>query len=99
MLDDYWDRYDECLNKIRDDGNTVGDVIRILNECYAPSSGEAFFPGGADRDLLGVLIGERDDWSLAWAEADYYYIVSDSNGDRLEYCEGDVSRVTGEADQ
>lgn len=87
--DDYWRTYDECLDKIRDEGATVADVIRICGDYYGRSSGEAFFPGGADRDLLGVLT-ERGDWRVTWLAAYYHYKVADREGTVLEYVEGDL---------
>lgn len=90
--DIYWKVYDKCLDVIRDHGATVDDVIRILLTYWPPSSGDAFFPGGGDRTLVGVLLWERDDWYTVWAEADYYCCLRDSQGGLLSYIEGDVER-------
>lgn len=92
MLDAYWNNYERCFDKIRDHGHTVEDVIRILNEHWDISSGDAFTPSGGDRTLAGVLAWERDDWYFVWAEDDYYCCLADSQGNRLTYVEGDVYR-------
>ncbi|MFD7247977.1 hypothetical protein ACFV6Y_39280 [Streptomyces massasporeus] len=94
MMDSYWANYDKCLDRIKEDGRTVDDVIRILKEHYEPSSGEAFFPGGADRSLWGTLMWDRDDWSIVWSEADYFFAAQDSEGNGFTFCEGDVYRGT-----
>lgn len=92
-LDEYWTNVDTALDKIRDEGKTVDDVIRILKQHFAPSSTEAFCDGsGGDRSLADVLFSERDDWVTVWYEAHYYWCAADSNGDRLSYIEGDVAR-------
>ncbi|WP_396909975.1 hypothetical protein [Mycolicibacterium sp.] len=91
-MDAHWENYDAALNEIRADGATVDDVMRILKNRFEPSSSEAFFPGGADRSLLGVLRGERDDWQIVWIDADYYWCVSDKQGNTMSYIEGDVER-------
>lgn len=87
----FWDNYDRCLDRIRNDGTTVDAVIRILNEHYDPSAAEAFFPGGSDRSLLGTLM-ETPGWSTVWVNADYHFAARDSVGDALTYVEGDVYR-------
>lgn len=92
-LDDYWANVSKALDTIRDHGDTVDDVMRILKEHFTPSSTEAFCDGsGGDRTLYDVLLWERDGWHLVWAEADYYWCAKDRNGDLLSYIEGDVER-------
>lgn len=92
MTDPYWTNYEACLDKIvTGRGATVAGVIEICNEHFEPSSGEAFFPGGADRDLLGTLM-DRGGWSTVWVEAHYYFAIRDANGDVLSYIEGDIER-------
>lgn len=94
MTDSYWANYEKCLDRIKEDGRTVDDVIRILKEHYEPSAGEAFFPDGADRTLLGTLTWDRSDWTIVWSEAHYFYAIRDSEGNGFTYTEGDVSRGT-----
>jgi hypothetical protein len=91
VITEYWQNYDRCLDRIRADGETVDDVIRILGEHYDPSAAEAFFPGGSDRSLLGTLM-ETPGWSTIWVNADYHFAARDSQGDALTYVEGDVYR-------
>jgi hypothetical protein len=85
----YWANYESCLDKIRDEGSTVADVIRICREHFGRSVGDAFFPGGADRDLLGTL-DKHGGWRITWMKANDHYQVADRNGARLEYVEGDL---------
>ena len=91
--DDYWGNVAAALDKIRDEGDTVDDVMRILGEHFTPSSTEAFCEGsGGDRHLVDVLMNERDGWELRWYDAHYYWCAADRNGDLLSYIEGDVAR-------
>lgn len=92
IIDDYWDNYGACLAEIKSDGRTVEDVIRICNEHWPVSSGDAFCPNGGDEDLLGTLLYDTEEWDLVWAEADYYFCVQDRDGNRLSYIEGDIVR-------
>jgi hypothetical protein len=89
---EYWQNYDR--DRIRADGKTVNDVIRILGEHYDPSAAGAFFPGGSDRSLLGTLM-ETPGRSTVWVNADYHFAARDSQGDALTYVEGDVYRGKG----
>jgi hypothetical protein len=92
-FDDYWANVNNALDAIRDRGDTVDDVMRILKEHFTPSSLEAFCAdGGGDRRLYDELMSVRSDWAVVWEEADYYYVLRDRNGDMLTYVEGDVSR-------
>jgi hypothetical protein len=91
-LDPYWVNYESCLDEVVRDGHTVVDVIRILNDYWEPSSGEAFNPSGGDRTLPDVLLWERNDWRTVWWDASYYCCLQDSNGDCLTYVEGDIYR-------
>ena len=92
-LDAYWANVDTALDKVRDEGDTVEDVMRILKEHFTPSSTEAFCDGsGGDRGLVDVLMNERTDWTFRWYDAHYYWCAADRNGDLLSYIEGDVAR-------
>ena len=91
-MDLYLAHVSNALDDIRDHGDTVDDVMRILNQHFEPSSSEAFCDDSSGgRRLYDVLLGQRG-WTCVWAEADYFYVVRDRNGDMLTYCEGDVSR-------
>ena len=90
-LDDYWDNYDACLDNLRT-VLTVDELIRVCGEHYAKSVGDAFFPGGGDRDLLGTLM--ESNWSLVWCRADYYFAARDPEGNTITYVEGDIYRGT-----
>lgn len=92
VLDDFWANSDAALDACGR-ADTVGEVIDALNAYFTPSSGEAFFGGsGGDRQLIHELDSSRG-WELFDIEADYYFKARDRNGDVLEYCEGDVSRL------
>ena len=86
-MDDYWNNYDACLDEIQHEGSTVDGVIRICNKYFGKSVGDAFFPGGGDRDMLGTL--SEAGWDIYWAAADYHFKAR-KNGRSLEYVEGDI---------
>jgi hypothetical protein len=91
-LDAYWENYENCCNELAC-AITVDDVIRICNHHFDPSAGEAFFPGGGDRDMLGTLTMDNPHgWHTVWVRADYYFAIRDHNGDSFTYTEGDISR-------
>lgn len=93
MKDAYWANVDAALDKVRDNGDTVEQVITILKEHFVPSSGEAFCEGsGGDRGLADALFDEREGWSMVWYDAHYYWCAEDVNGNQLSYIEGDVER-------
>jgi len=88
MSDAYWRMYDEALDRVAE-CSTVQAVIDALNDYYPPSSGVAFFPGGADRDLLGTLTDAG--WHVVWAQANYYYALRQPDGGAgFTFIEGDL---------
>lgn len=88
-MDAYWQQYDETLDRVAT-CRTVQAVFDVLNETYPASSGDAFHPGGGDRDLLSVL---EAGWRVVWMVAPYHYSLDQPDGqDRLTYIEGDVLR-------
>jgi hypothetical protein len=89
MLDDYWDNYDRCLDRITV-GTSAAELIGICNQHFDPSVAQAFFPGGSDRSLLGTLMEAR--WETVWVQADYHFAAKDANGDGITYVEGDIYR-------
>lgn len=89
-MDSYWQRYNECLDRVARYGKTVDAVIGILGTYYPPSSGVAFHPGGADRDLLGTLTDSG--WSVVWMEASYHYAIRDPRGSGFTSVEVDLCR-------
>lgn len=90
--DSYWLTYHRCLNRVAADADSVDALITILNDTYPAVSGEAFHPGGADRDLWEVLASERSDWTATWSKASYWYAMCDSHGNTFTYTEGDIDR-------
>lgn len=90
-MDNYWRNYEACLARVKSEARTVDDLIRILNEHFDPSSGEAFFPDGADEDMCGTLL-ETPGWSMVRVHAAYHFVAQDVEGRRIEFVEGDVYR-------
>ena len=51
--------------------------------------GQAFFPNGADRDLLGTLSDAG--WNPVWVRAGYYFAIRQPDGEAaLTFVEGDI---------
>lgn len=91
--DEFWAAYKECAEKLRDEGSTVAAVIRICKSFFGKSSGDAFFPGGSgDVELMEPLL-EHGGWRVTWQAAPYHFKMTDQNGARLEYVEGDIYRL------
>lgn len=91
-VDDYWTTYDKALDAAAD-CRSVEALIDTLGRYYPPSSGAAFFPNGADRDLLGTLTGAGH-FDTVWIQADYHFALRDGRGDGFTYIEGDIVRGT-----
>ena len=89
-LDLYWRRYDATLARIRaDKPDTFTALKAILDAFEPPSSGDAFFPDGADDTLADAL--EDAGWHVEFREASYvYYAKHSKTGARLSYFEGDL---------
>lgn len=89
-LDGYWARYDHTLTTLRAERpSTFAGVKTILDRFEAPSSGDAFFPGGADDDLASALADAG--WTIRFGEGDYVWTGRHpQSGAVLQYVEGDV---------
>lgn len=89
-LDAYWRMYDHTLATIRaEQPTTFAGVKLILDRFEPPSSGDAFFPGGADDTLADALM--ECGWSVAFEEGDYLYTaVHPQSGAVLQHVEGDL---------
>ncbi|OKH70836.1 hypothetical protein EB72_24900 [Mycobacterium sp. SWH-M1] len=87
-MDRYWANYDACLDRVAADGQSAQAVLGILKDHFEPSSGDAFFPDGADRTLLGSL--DEAGWSGVWVRAAYHWCMRSPAGDELTFVEGDV---------
>lgn len=87
---DYWRMYDATLARVRDEKpDTFAALKAILDRFSAPSSGDAFFPGGADDDLADALSDAG--WSLHFTEGSYVYTATHpTTGARLQHVEGDL---------
>lgn len=89
-LDAYWAQYDHTLATIRAERpSTFAGVKLILDRFEPPSSGDAFFPGGADDDLADALADAG--WSIKLEEGTYLYTaVHPISGAVLQHVEGDL---------
>lgn len=89
-LSAYWAAYDATLARIRDEKPDTFDALKaILDTFEPPSSGDAFFPDGADDTLADAL---RDaGWTFKFFGAPYVYKAKHpSTGACLHYIEGDL---------
>lgn len=88
-LVNYWAKYDETLTRVRTEHpTTLAELKVILDDFEPPSSGAAFFPGGAD-DTLGEALDDAG-WGVEWLEGDYLWQARSRTGDVIHYVEGDV---------
>ncbi len=89
-LDLYWEQYDKTLALVRAEKPTTGAGLKlILDRFHRPSSGDMFFPGGAD-DTLALALMDAG-WSVDFEEGDYLWTgVPPESGAVLHHVEGDV---------
>lgn len=89
-LDQYWQNYDRTLATIRAERpSTFAGLKLILDRFEPPSSGDAFFPGGADDTLALALMSAG--WSVDFEEGDYLYTaVHPKSGAVIQHVEGDL---------
>jgi hypothetical protein len=89
-LDAYWGAYEATLARIRSEKpDTFAALKAVLDSFEPPSSGDAFFPDGADDTLAEAL--EDAGWHIHFAEATYvYYAQHSTTNARLTYVEGDI---------
>lgn len=89
-LDGYWSAYDATLARVRkEQPDTFAKLKAILDTLEPPSSGDAFFPGGADDTLADALADAG--WELRFVEGSYVYIARHPRtGAKLEHVEGDL---------
>jgi len=88
-LDGYWDAYERTLRRIVDEKPAnLAELKAILDSFSSPSSGAAFFPGGADNTLWEALT--EADWQITWSQADYLWDARSPSGEYIHYVEGDV---------
>ncbi|MGX1792275.1 hypothetical protein ACWIDW_04955 [Microbacterium sp. NPDC055312] len=90
-MDSYWKQYQLTLDRIEaEKPQTFDGVKAILDEFWPPSSGEAFFPGGADETLGDSLSAAG--WHIEWIEGDYLWLGTSRTGEVISYVEGDLYR-------
>lgn len=95
-LEPYWQMYDATLARVRDEKpDTFAALKAILDGFTPPSSGDAFFPGGADDDLADALIDAG--WNLDFTEGDYLYTATHpATHAQMQHVEGDIYNQTPE---
>lgn len=90
-LDSYWNAYDRTLARIVEEKPQDMDALKgILDSFEPPSSGEAFFPGGADETLADAL--HKAGWSISYREGDYVWVGTSPTGEKVSHVEGDLYR-------
>lgn len=90
-MDAYWKQYQLTLDRIeKEKPQTFDGVKAILDQFEPPSSGEAFFPGGADETLGDSL--SKAGWHIDWREGDYLWLGTSQTGELISYVEGDLYR-------
>lgn len=89
-LDPYWQRYEQTLARLRAEQPTTFAGVKLVLDTFAhKSSGDAFFPGGADDTLADALMDAG--WSVAFEEGDYRWTATHPiSGAVLHHVEGDV---------
>jgi len=89
-LDPYWERYDRTLARIRAERPTTFAGVKLILDVFnSRSSGDAFFPGGADDTLAHALADAG--WSIRFGDGDYVWVATHPETDAsLTYVEGDV---------
>lgn len=90
-LDKYWATYDRTLARIVEEKPQSMDSLKaILDTFEPPSSGEAFFPGGADETLAEAL--SEAGWEIRFREGDYVWVGTSRTGEVVSHLEGDLFR-------
>lgn len=94
MVQFYWDAYDATLRRVAEERpSTFAALKAILDEFQHPSSGDAFFPDGADDELSGAL--RVAGWDIAFGEASYVYTARHpETGETFRFVEGDLYEGT-----
>ncbi|MCM3615742.1 hypothetical protein M3672_15020 [Microbacterium enclense] len=87
----YWDAYDRTLARVvEEQPQTMDELKKILDNFEPPSSGEAFFPGGAYETLADAL--HRAGWTITYREGDYVWVGTSRAGEKVSHVEGDLYR-------
>lgn len=88
-MKDYWERYDATLARIVNEKPHTMEALKLILDAFEPpSSGVAFFPGGADETLADAL--SWADWRVEFREGDYVWVAKSPTGELITYVEGDV---------
>lgn len=101
-LDGFWKVIEQQISELKT-ATTSEDVIRILaneRDPYGNGGGgtDAFFAGsGGDESVLMAL--REAGWRLMAGGDQYHYTMKAPNGDKIEYCEGDIYQLSVDCDQ
>ncbi|GLI28493.1 hypothetical protein ARHIZOSPH14_27350 [Agromyces rhizosphaerae] len=89
-LSAYWAASDATLARVREEKpDTFAALKAILDSFEPPSSGDAFFPGGADDGLADAL--HDAGWEIRFVGGSYVYIARHRRtGAKLHHVEGDL---------
>lgn len=89
MMKSYWDAYDRTLARIVHEEPQTMEALKVILDCFEPpSSGVAFFPGGADETLADAM--HKAGWSIDFREGDYVWVGRSRAGEFITYVEGDL---------
>lgn len=87
----YWHFYNRTLQRIAEEKpQTVDGIKAILDAFEPPSSGIAFFPGGADETLAEAM--HTAGWRVDYREGTYVWVATSKTGEVLTHVEGDIYR-------
>jgi hypothetical protein len=88
-LANYWAQYGATLERVRTEKpHTLLELKAILDSFEPPSSGVAFFPGGADDTLADALSDAG--WAIHYIEADYLWEARSPTSQYIHHVEGDL---------
>jgi hypothetical protein len=89
-IDAYWRAYDATLARVRADQPKSFAALKLILDVFQErSSGDAFFPDGADDTLAEAL--EDAGWEVQFYERRYLYRAEHpATGALLSYVEGDL---------
>lgn len=89
MPDLYWERHASTLARVRAERpSSFAGLKLILDVFHSRSSGDAFFPDGADDTLADALADAG--WGVTFLEGSYLYRAQHPSGAVLTYVEGDL---------
>lgn len=94
-IDAFWLAYEATLARIRTERPSTFSGLKVILDAFQPpSSGQAFFPGGAD-DTLGDAMHDAG-WVVEWVEGDYLWTAYHPRTNAsIRHVEGDIYEASG----